>query len=133
MRRILIILALALPVGLGGCAKFWQDVEAIAGAATATTSAGVSQKAAFAAVRAFDGLEISATNCLNMVAACRAPAARDVIVPTIRSGIIVRDKVVDQAEATPAGQNLKARADFDALQSAVSTLRQILQQYGVAQ
>lgn len=135
MRKLMLAAALAL--GLGGCAAVssaWNDVHAITGA---VQSASVSPKAIYVAVNAFDAVEITATNYLDQ---CPRPTptglcygadkVRAAVIPAIRSGIIVRKKLVAAARAAGDGP-VALTADWNTLQSVTATIKSILIQYGV--
>lgn len=131
MRRFIIIAALAL--GLGGCA----ELQTLSELSSVAQTAALSPKAVFIGANAFDAIEITATNYLDQCPRATptglcygADKVRPVIIPAIRSGIIVRRKLVAAARAAGGGP-IAAGADWSTLRAVTATIKDILAQYGV--
>lgn len=131
MKRIILIAALSL--SLGGCAdtKLGSFIETIQSAATGT----VSPAAIYIARNAFDAVEVSATNYLDLkrcpTAApfCRDPAATALLIPAIRSGRDARNAATLFLKQHP--NQLGTQGLYDALTSSTDTIKGILSRYNV--
>lgn len=135
MRKLLIVLIAA--VSLGGCAALQRDFATFQTAIGAVEGSVVSQKTVFVAANAFDALKVTATNYLRLPKCgpgtgpvCRDPRAVAAITPAVRSGTIVRNRLVAAARAA-GDQPIAVSADWNTFKSIAATLREVLAQYGV--
>ena len=124
-----LLAAIAIALSLGACAQIQNDWAAI-------TGASVSPTAVIVAGNSFDALEATATNYLRLKKCsastgpiCRNPQATTVIIPAIRAGRSARNNLEQFMKDHP-GQ-LGPQGLYDALQSAITTLRQAFTIYGV--
>ena len=127
MKKLISVIALAL--SLGACAQVTKVYDTI-------TGASVSPTAVIVAANSFDALEATATNYLRLkkCSASSGPVCRDakataVIIPAIRSGRSARNNLEQFLKDHP-GQ-LGPQGLYDALQAAITTLRQSFAIYGV--
>ncbi len=135
----LIILALALSLGgtLSGCSTpFGERITSFIETIKAGASTTVSPEAIYVAANAYDAVEVTATNYLNMkkcpTAApfCRSSAATKLLIPAIRSGRVARNDAIQFMNDHP-GQ-LGSKGLYDALTTATDSVKKILNQYKVA-
>lgn len=130
MKKFLII---ALALGLGGCqgTRFGDFIASVESAATGT----VSPASIYLARNAFDAVEVSATNYLNLKKCpvqapfCRDPGATAKLVPAIRAGRVARNNASQFLIDHP--NQLGAQGLYDALLSSTETIKQILAQYKI--
>ena len=126
MKKLII---LSLVLSLGACAQIQKDWEVV-------TGVSVSPTAVIVAANSFDALEATATNYLRLkkCSASSGPVCRDakataVIIPAIRSGRSARNNLEQFLKDHP-GQ-LGPQGLYDALQAAITALRQSFAIYGV--
>lgn len=112
MRKI--ALALALTIGIGGCASIGPSVD-------------VSPRTAYVAVNSFNIAEATATNYLRLkkcvgtaMPLCRDPGATAKIIPAVRAGRTARDEVRQGRSGS-----------INILSASTSTLNAIYQQYSI--
>ncbi len=132
MKRFLItslaLIALALP--LTNCA----EIQKVGDLFTSATSGKVSPESVGIAVRAFDGVEVTAKNYLLLRRCtgsngpiCRDPAATPTIIAVIKSGRIARNNLQSFLRTHPDG--LGAQGVLDALKTATGTIQDVLIRY----
>lgn len=127
MRKI--ILALALTLGLGGCAS-----TSIGNAISLATGASVSPGAVYIARNSFDALEVTATNYISYCTAhqgatgCSHTAIRKII-PAVRSGRVARNNLIQFQAQNPGA--LGPAGLYNALVTATNTLTAIQAQYNI--
>lgn len=124
------IIVLAVVLSLGGCASLQNDWNALTGSA-------VSPTAVIVAGNSFDALEATATNYLRLKKCstasgpiCRDPKATAIIIPAIRSGRASRTNL-EQFMANHPGK-LGDQGLYNALQTAITTLKQAFSIYGIS-
>lgn len=130
MRKLPLVLLLALLPALGGCATVarleaaWQSVK----------SATVSPAGVVVTAKIFDALEATATNYLklNRCSAtsgpiCRSPAVTPRLVQAVHDGRAARNSLLAFQQAHP-GQ-LGDQGVYDALQAAIATITVIVNDY----
>lgn len=130
MKKILIIL---MALSLAGCAgtRFGTFVATIESAASGT----VSPEAIYIARNAFDTVEVSATNYLNLkhcptnASFCRDKVATAKLIPAIRSGRVARNNATQFLKDHP--NQLGTQGLYDALTTSTDTIKQILAQYNI--
>lgn len=127
MKRIII---LSVILSLGGCASLQNDWNALTGSV-------VSPTAVIVAGNSFDALEATATNYLRLVKCndsngpiCRDPKATAMIIPAIRSGRAARTNLEQFMGDNPG--KLGDQGLYNALQTAITTLKQAFSIYGIS-
>lgn len=133
MKKILIIPTLLAALVVSGCAgtRFGTFISTVESAATGT----VSPEAIYIARNAFDAVEVSATNYLNLkrcpISApfCRDPTATAQLIPAIRSGRDARNAATQFLKQHP--NQLGTQGLYDALTSSTDTIKGILARYNV--
>lgn len=132
MKRILIALMLALSVGLsvGGCSRILDALSYV-------SNTSVSPTAVYVAANTFDALEVSATNYLRLKKCsaasgpvCRDPIATAIIIPAVKSGRTARNEL-EAFYARNASGSLGPQGAYDALTTAVDTLKAVFAQYNI--
>ena len=120
------LLAIALILGLAGCAQLQNAYNVVTGAA-------ITPEQVYVSANAFDAVEATATQYLRLPVCgslpCRNPSAVAVIVPAVRSGRLARNKLeaaVNANPSAPVDANLLAT-----LTSSTSVLKAIMANYGV--
>lgn len=120
MRKLLLVATLA--VSLAGCQLL--------------TEASVNPTAVIVAANGFDAVEATATNYLSLRRCapttgpvCRSPTVSKLIIANIRSGRLVRDKLVGFLRTHPGALGVKG--DYDALIVTTETLQAIINQYNI--
>jgi len=123
------LLAIAVVLSLGGCANLKQEWQNI-------TSASVPQNGVIVAGNSFDAVESVAASYLSFCKANKAlPVCanyvqiRKQLLPAVRSARVARANLETFAQANP-GQ-LGPSGLYNALQSAIATVQQIITQYHV--
>lgn len=131
MKRALIAIAMAfaLAAPIGGCAQVQKTYEIV-------TSAKVSPTAVVVAVNAFNALEATATNYLQLPRCvsggpviCRQPSATQPIKNAVLSGRAARNELVRFYAAHPG--ELGPKGLYDALVAATNVLQNVYLQYGI--
>lgn len=130
MKKVLLALALILP--LAGCATVQRLEYAYQQAASST----VSPQTVVAARNAFDALEVSATNYLNLTRCdktvskvCRDKDVTAILGPALLNARKARNNLVAFQKSHP-GQ-LGTQGLYDALELSVTTLTGILNTYRI--
>ncbi len=128
MRKLALIVAVALLPSLGACAQY-QQLQADLGI---VASAQVSPKAVVVAAQSFNLLEGLATDYLNLprcngtTTVCRSPAITKQVIPAVRQGRAARDSLIAFQRAHPGA--LGSQGAYDALLAAIATLKSIIAQ-----
>ena len=114
-----------------GCAALMACALASCSTIKALESASVSQKSVAAAVQAFDGVETTATNYLNLPTcatgqstasnACKKTAVVPTLVKDIRAGRAARDSLWAASKANSSSTGLTAA--YNAVMAAVATIQ----------
>lgn len=134
MKKILIVVAIAL--SLAGCqgTRFGDFVATAKNAITATENA-VTPQQIYIAANAFDAVKVSATNYLELrrcptnAPFCRDPAVTRKLIPLIRAGTIARNNAVSWARANPNG--FADVSLYEKLTSITSTIEAMMRQYNI--
>jgi hypothetical protein len=129
MKKIAILIA---ALALSGCA----ELQKIKNAAEVVGEYRVSPTAVVVASNAFDAVEVTATNYLNLprckkvriTVVCRDPTASALIIPAVRSGRVARNNLQQFMISHP--NQLGPGGVYDALTSAIDTINSVLAQYG---
>lgn len=129
MKKFALLFTLLLP--LGAC----STIDSIVGIVTGAT---VTPQQAYIAANAFDTIEATATQYLQLPACgstasklCRASAGVNAIVPAIRIGRTARNNL-EAAVTASNGQPVSASL-YSALTAQTSTLQQIVATYNIGQ
>lgn len=126
MRKLALIVAVALLPSIGGCAQFQKLQDAF----SVVTSAQVSPTAVVVAARSFNLLEGLATDYLNLPRCngtnpvCRSPAITKQVIPAVRQGRAARDSLIAFQRAHPGA--LGSQGAYDALLASIDTLKSII-------
>jgi hypothetical protein len=128
MRKLALIVAVALLPSLGACAQLQNlrnDLSVI-------SDARVSPQAVVVSAKVFNTLEGLATRylalprCNGSVPVCRSPAITRQVIPAVRKGRAARDSLIAFQRAHPGA--LGSQGAFDALNAAIDTLKTIIAQ-----
>ena len=125
MRKM--ILAVALAIGLSGCANTLQKLETAAGVVASPTTVYVARNS-------FDALEASATNYIKYCTPKKtAPgcssAAIAQLIPAVRAGRVARNNLTAYAAANPGAGTPTSL--YNALVTATNTLQAVASQYNI--
>lgn len=131
MKKLLAIVLLSL--SLTGCTTF----DRIQNSFVAINSATVSPQLVLLASNTFDGLQVTATNYLNLKRCrsatlspiCRDPTATAILIPAVRSGRMARDELQEFYKRHPG--SLGPQGTYDALQASIRTIEGIFAQYRI--
>lgn len=131
MKRVLAVILISLT--LTGCAgtRIGDFVQTVKSAVIATSN--ITPQHIYIAANAFDIVEVSATNYLQLVRCpknapfCRSPSVTKQLIPLIRSGRIARNDAVSWAQANPNG--FAEQSLYDKLTGITSTIKNMMQQY----
>ncbi len=134
MKKLLVIVAIAL--SLAGCqgTRFGDFVATAKNAITATENA-VTPQQIYIAANAFDAVKVSATNYLELrrcpinAPFCRDPAVTKKLIPLIRAGTIARNNAVSWARANPNG--FADISLYEKLTNITSTIEAMMRQYNI--
>lgn len=133
MKKIIIA---ALALSLGGCAtQFGERISSAISTIESVASGTVSPQAIYIARNAFDTVEVSATNYLNLKRCptnapfCRDPSATAQLIPAIRSGRDARNAATLFLKQHP--NQLGTQGLYDALTTSTDTIKGILARYNV--
>ncbi len=135
MKKLLIIPTLLAALLVSGCATpFGERISSIVATVESAATGTVSPAAIYVARNAFDAVEVSATNYLNLkrcptAAFCRDPAATALLIPAIRSGRDARNAATLFLKQHP--NQLGTQGLYDALTSSTDIIKGILARYNV--
>lgn len=136
MRKLFSLAAIAvLCIGIGGCSGFTSFIDNAYGIAT---GASVTPNQAYIAANAFDTIEATATQYLQLPACgstasklCRTPAGVTAVVQAIRIGRTARNNL--EAAVTAANGQPVSSSLYSALMAQTTTLQQIIATYQIGQ
>lgn len=131
MKKLLAITTLMLTISLGGCAgtRIGDFINTIKSAATGT----VSPAAIYIARNAFNAVEVSADNyinlkeCPNQAPFCHDHNAAAELITLVRSGRVARTNATQFLKDHP--NELGPQGLYDALTTATDTIKAILVKY----
>lgn len=128
MRKLALIVVVALAPSLGACAQTQKLLNAVSVITSAHVPVGdvVAADKAFNAMQGIADAYISLPRCDGSTAACRKPAITKQVIAAVRKGRIARNNLVAFARAHPG--EIGAQGAYDALNASIDTIRNLIAQ-----